>query len=102
MIRRPPRSTLFPYTTLFRSLTQLAERRAPRRTGRQVLANGGVAAVAALFSAWPIDRKSTRLNSSHLVISYAVFCLKKKNSREISQVGAQDFQHIGATTLLQV
>src|SRR5256885_8820518 len=71
MIRRPPRSTLFPYTTLFRS--GLARgvgrprrpcRRVPPRLAEQV---GG-----------PRDRKSTRLNSSHLVISYAVFCLKKK------------------------
>src|SRR5256885_7439981 len=69
MIRRPPRSTLFPYTTLFRS--DPAHR-------------GGVAVVAAGRRAAPgrhrdrQDRKSTRLNSSHLVISYAVFCLKKK------------------------
>src|SRR2546427_7969414 len=74
MIRRPPRSTLFPYTTLFRSvldhlgrtdeglrLLQQAEGRGPRE---------------------PADRKSTRLNSSHSQISYAVFCLKKKNKQE--------------------
>src|SRR3712207_7455548 len=81
MIRRPPRSTLFPYTTLFRSesLRRLAaerphpldlgghQRRAdPREGARDVLAAGQ-------------DRKSTRLNSSHANISYAVFCLKKKN-----------------------
>src|SRR5437588_6678704 len=68
MIRRPPRSTLFPYTTLFRS-------RLPA-TG----ARGQDAAPVG----WPRsrrDRKSTRLNSSHTVISYAVFCLKKKNGR---------------------
>src|SRR5256885_6005252 len=89
MIRRPPRSTLFPYTTLFRS--------------------DRADAVAAILNAWktadhwlvgryvimpdhihlfcaPVDRKSTRLNSSHLVISYAVFCLKKKkkNNRQHS------------------
>src|SRR5256885_11407755 len=70
MIRRPPRSTLFPYTTLFRSLELLRHIAAEFRS---------------LSSAEPIsllskgDRKSTRLNSSHLVISYAVFCLKKKN-----------------------
>src|SRR5256885_13130050 len=74
MIRRPPRSTLFPYTTLFRSLAGLQgfvgvdpardrSRLVPRHSAR-----GRSAA----------DRKSTRLNSSHLVISYAVFCLKKK------------------------
>src|SRR2546426_11778395 len=69
MIRRPPRSTLFPYTTLFRSRgpgwAQDRLCRVPAFTGR--------AAAAARQ-----DRKSTRLNSSHLVISYAVFCLKKK------------------------
>src|SRR5256885_8267916 len=70
MIRRPPRSTLFPYTTLFRSIHPSTGpcpgriRAADRlRAGRRVT-----------------DRKSTRLNSSHLVISYAVFCLKKKNA----------------------
>src|SRR2546426_7650470 len=71
MIRRPPRSTLFPYTTLFRSKRRVAHDEADsspflgeqrRRLERRLT-----------------DRKSTRLNSSHLVISYAVFCLKKKN-----------------------
>src|SRR5256885_3355429 len=85
MIRRPPRSTLFPYTTLFRSF-QL----------QRLLADlvGGVAAVADQLDPAALrhrvrlahvaegDRKSTRLNSSHLVISYAVFCLKKKKSTE--------------------
>src|SRR5256885_9780302 len=67
MIRRPPRSTLFPYTTLFRSKQSIAGSKAGRVTGA-VCGEGG-----------PLgDRKSTRLNSSHLVISYAVFCLKKK------------------------
>src|SRR2546426_7579120 len=78
MIRRPPRSTLFPYTTLFRSLAPLAIAgagfdgagvsacvKSGREAGKQILERLG-------------DRKSTRLNSSHLVISYAVFCLKKK------------------------
>src|SRR5256885_9877546 len=68
MIRRPPRSTLFPYTTLFRSsprrLAQWGGVRPERRRGGRRARRG--------------DRKSTRLNSSHLVISYAVFCLKKK------------------------
>src|SRR5438034_7993302 len=69
MIRRPPRSTLFPYTTLFRSgssLRLLQAWRVPRCT-RQSPARSSTS-----------DRKSTRLNSSHTVISYAVFCLKKK------------------------
>src|SRR5256885_11789400 len=68
MIRRPPRSTLFPYTTLFRSvlsdICRRTEPRCPGFRGSEIGCNP--------------DRKSTRLNSSHLVISYAVFCLKKK------------------------
>src|ERR1039457_5945026 len=64
MIRRPPRSTLFPYTTLFRSMTGTSETETPFHADR--------------LDAAGLDRKSTRLNSSHLVISYAVFCLKKK------------------------
>src|SRR5947208_9231256 len=67
MIRRPPRSTLFPYTTLFRSFH--------RDAGEQ---RGGFVAADGKHRAAP-DRKSTRLNSSHQIISYAVFCLKKKN-----------------------
>src|SRR5256885_7151864 len=69
MIRRPPRSTLFPYTTLFRS-HQFGEGK-----GLDQVVVG-----TALQAAHAVDRKSTRLNSSHLVISYAVFCLKKKNT----------------------
>src|SRR5437660_6529569 len=72
MIRRPPRSTLFPYTTLFRS--ELPHRRARPRQPRQGLA--GPSFLRAVRRAG--DRKSTRLNSSHVAISYAVFCLKKK------------------------
>src|SRR5437588_2272559 len=75
MIRRPPRSTLFPYTTLFRSLEnrrQLRHRMRPARFWAEM--NGR-------------DRKSTRLNSSHTVISYAVFCLKKKKSAAGGAVG---------------
>src|SRR5436190_9844631 len=73
MIRRPPRSTLFPYTTLFRSafLCAAYHRRAPFC----VLLHSGK------FGFHRSDRKSTRLNSSHTVTSYAVFCLKKKNKR---------------------
>src|SRR2546426_6346209 len=81
MIRRPPRSTLFPYTTLFRSLLRAGQRQevaaAVRRPGRRM------AAGRFGFQADQLqDRKSTRLNSSHLVISYAVFCLKKKKKNE--------------------
>src|SRR5256885_11801073 len=90
MIRRPPRSTLFPYTTLFRSVGGGAS--APRVTGSDGCASapwvlGSTTAPAgnrltAAAAASP-DRKSTRLNSSHLVISYAVFCLKKKKDRTV-------------------
>src|SRR6516162_6863713 len=68
MIRRPPRSTLFPYTTLFRSLLP----RSPKDSLRPHLTVCGLS---------KRDRKSTRLNSSHLVISYAVFCSKKKKKK---------------------
>src|SRR5256885_5300263 len=76
MIRRPPRSTLFPYTTLFRSDGRHPE----HREGDQDRSRVGSSALADRQPgcAAPRDRKSTRLNSSHLVISYAVFCLKKK------------------------
>src|SRR3712207_7082633 len=90
MIRRPPRSTLFPYTTLFRSLDlgrsglpaehlverlpQLAEAEVVDHRDQQVLLRVGRHQYAVL------DRKSTRLNSSHANISYAVFCLKKKKT----------------------
>src|SRR5438309_11919597 len=75
MIRRPPRSTLFPYTTLFRS------RDRQRHAGDRRL-GGGVSGLADLAFEGQIDRKSTRLNSSHSSISYAVFCLKKKKKKK--------------------
>src|SRR3712207_6874483 len=99
MIRRPPRSTLFPYTTLFRSGTEPAARRESGRAGMQPAAvqkarlpnahaqDGQVPLIArnqilvlllGLAIGCSEDRKSTRLNSSHANISYAVFCLKKK------------------------
>src|SRR5256885_13311872 len=80
MIRRPPRSTLFPYTTLFRSLER--RRGAERGTDPrgQALGLGRVRAPHGDDGEPAEDRKSTRLNSSHLVISYAVFCLKKKKT----------------------
>src|SRR2546426_6343257 len=81
MIRRPPRSTLFPYTTLFRSATHAAIVSSTIANGRTVSIDTSVAekapGVLAVNTHRSIDRKSTRLNSSHLVISYAVFCLKK-------------------------
>src|SRR2546430_13541941 len=87
MIRRPPRSTLFPYTTLFRSLggeplprerrvRHEPERERPGPGGGRVLGEAEARRVTRVFRA--ADRKSTRLNSSHSQISYAVFCLKKK------------------------
>src|SRR5438477_8828717 len=86
MLRRPPRSTLFPYTTLFRSGTMgggIAQVAAQQGMDvvlvdvREDLVEAGVGRVKGL------DRKSTRLNSSHMSISYAVFCLKKKNDEII-------------------
>src|SRR2546426_3144642 len=91
MIRRPPRSTLFPYTTLFRS-THLALEHylhgvtMGRLSAQLGLTQGGLWAalhqLANRLATVVEDRKSTRLNSSHLVISYAVFCLKKKNEHQ--------------------
>src|SRR2546428_13213800 len=85
MIRRPPRSTLFPYTTLFRSRAELA--RAARLLAEEVLKGTKKleeidedALRGKLYTADWADRKSTRLNSSHDQISYAVFCLKKKKN----------------------
>src|SRR2546426_6523842 len=100
MIRRPPRSTLFPYTTLFRSVEKVLQ------SGRHVLLDIEVDGAQQVRAAYPDaitvfilpseprvlierllkrkDRKSTRLNSSHLVISYAVFCLKKKTYKHFS------------------
>src|SRR5256885_3979518 len=92
MIRRPPRSTLFPYTTLFRSRhRRQADRRGDgpldaRRDRSQAPRRGGQGPAPAGEIAERIgrDRKSTRLNSSHLVISYAVFCLKKKTNTVVN------------------
>src|SRR5256885_13033604 len=93
MIRRPPRSTLFPYTTLFRSLHQLVEDE--HLVGVRAV-DGGLASgdplagndhgLNAAQEHAVGDRKSTRLNSSHLVISYAVFCLKKKNKLPLTRL----------------
>src|SRR5256885_4796647 len=96
MIRRPPRSTLFPYTTLFRSgqdswrdFNLSMKTLAPQATTDKVLfpklfAGEFGAEISALLTSK--DRKSTRLNSSHLVISYAVFCLKKKNKINVMSI----------------
>src|SRR3712207_8047450 len=91
MIRRPPRSTLFPYTTLFRSLEQVVHHDAGVGVALERDHQAGAGAVGRLVvevghalqlaGAHELDRKSTRLNSSHANISYAVFCLKKKKHR---------------------
>src|SRR3989454_7011756 len=99
MIRRPPRSTLFPYTTLFRSrlLTEYSNGAATLRTDpvrlEQILVNllsnavrHSPAGETVVVRVEQGDRKSTRLNSSHLVISYAVFCLKKKKTDVMYEV----------------
>src|SRR2546426_5976059 len=78
MIRRPPRSTLFPYTTLFRSSFEREVRKVRGVATDRNIRSAGYAPVRNASRASALDRKSTRLNSSHLVISYAVFCLKKK------------------------
>src|SRR5256885_5444834 len=94
MIRRPPRSTLFPYTTLFRSphleLGSLLAEKLDEPLGEDRLAVADEDAHRADRSR---DRKSTRLNSSHLVISYAVFCLKKKKCSGMSYVIYSIYHH---------
>src|SRR5438874_3678907 len=99
LIRRPPRSTLFPYTTLFRSHVEQRAARVTRVDRHVGLDEGHVAGIeraalgahdargGAVLEAERRDRKSTRLNSSHVEISYAVFCLKKKKN-EKARIGA--------------
>src|SRR5207244_7641617 len=88
MLRRPPRSTLFPYTTLFRSSAAAPPATAPSRS---LKASRCIPAPAE-------DRKSTRLNSSHQIISYAVFCLKKKKTHDITEAEKIERQNIEYTT----
>src|SRR2546422_7155827 len=100
MIRRPPRSTLFPYTTLFRSLAFVF---APAKNAEELLdlaSGGGEDAPAFLRRDHVVksesqiaDRKSTRLNSSHGYISYAVFCLKKKKRRASRERNDESHDH---------
>src|SRR5256885_2814091 len=111
MIRRPPRSTLFPYTTLFRSRPELSDSQkallekrlqvarnaTANRQGRPAIPRRAQQENIPLSCAqqrlWFLDRKSTRLNSSHLVISYAVFCLKKKKTDRRHAVRAPHQHH---------
>src|SRR2546427_6553315 len=100
MIRRPPRSTLFPYTTLFRSgeLEALAARCIGQVVAVLVVVEVDVARVQRHVGRGPVgefqDRKSTRLNSSHSQISYAVFCLKKKKRRKTSASSSYLSNHV--------
>src|SRR5256885_8738524 len=113
MIRRPPRSTLFPYTTLFRSLLREALRKSNKvgvakvviqtKQHLAILIPCGRARAVRVHGArgrpgpaLHTDRKSTRLNSSHLVISYAVFCLKKKNINLVASQRIVSFTAVGA------
>src|SRR5437764_3117184 len=92
MIRPPPRSTLFPYTTLFRSRRQ---KLADAQPVDEVQGGGQVGAVAGIVDIGfhrRLDRKSTRLNSSHRCISYAVFCLKKKKKKQIQTDRKQGYR----------
>src|SRR3712207_7398227 len=100
MIRRPPRSTLFPYTTLFRSPDRNADQPEQFEYDVEPRSLTGLFTPARWLrdlgtSAW-LDRKSTRLNSSHANISYAVFCLKKKTDL----LGLEDVVHRGQAAVL--
>src|SRR5256885_7643780 len=91
MIRRPPRSTLFPYTTLFRSVSG-AMKLGNNATSTSMKFGTGINNKGS-HRAHTSDRKSTRLNSSHLVISYAVFCLKKKQHQAPPYIPPQQRKH---------
>src|SRR5437879_6870910 len=93
MIRRPPRSTLFPYTTLFRSGTDRRRQEGALMNARPTAAAAGKIDVGGDLT----DRKSTRLNSSHRCISYAVFCLKKKK-KKITHVSQPNTSKLTTTT----
>src|SRR5690242_20904278 len=100
MIRRPPRSTLFPYTTLFRSpeehrakmLAMLNEQAAPHQYDVRI--KGDLSPFSRYEFKTRLDRKSTRLNSSHMSISYAVFCLKKKKKKKRNKAKTQHKKRI--------
>src|SRR5256886_8584761 len=92
MIRRPPRSTLFPYTTLFRSASGEAVWRAFPAKLRSQIRRPQRDGLDARFGVAELDRKSTRLNSSHSQISYAVFCLKKKKKYTANKTAVLQIQ----------
>src|SRR5690349_23770073 len=92
MERRPPRPTLFPYTTLFRSMAVV--------TGVSPLVETSNATIGTVIENKRIDRKSTRLNSSHVEISYAVFCLKKKIVYQWDFAGVHRFPFVGGSGLV--
>src|SRR2546422_4702493 len=92
MIRRPPRSTLFPYTTLFRSASLTLKGYVVPRIAIEPMP----AVFLSTFTAEPADRKSTRLNSSHGYISYAVFCLKKKKKNPTNTMCTTSTQPVHA------
>src|SRR3712207_7620981 len=100
MIRRPPRSTLFPYTTLFRSWEGVTTRPPRRRGTARGARQAGRAVLPWRAGDYTKDRKSTRLNSSHANISYAVFCLKKKTKSEDNTSELQSRQYILCRLLL--
>src|SRR2546422_1514142 len=93
MIRRPPRSTLFPYTTLFRSLARAGRFRPDDELVLCITGHGLKTLEAASAPLTASDRKSTRLNSSHGYISYAVFCLKKKKKKPLQKIRQPTSDH---------
>src|SRR5438132_8262854 len=93
MIRRPPTSTLFPYTTLFRSPRVAVGPVDPREVGGRDQEPPARERYAQILVVGGSDRKSTRLNSSHTVISYAVFCLKKKKDRFTKRLGVPSLDY---------
>src|SRR5258708_18810600 len=97
MIRRPPRSTLFPYTTLFRSVRRVVLSSSPASQGSARSLRKSRSDESRASRAPVADRKSTRLNSSHQIISYAVFCLKKKKKIKPHQTCQE--QHILITAV---
>src|SRR3989442_6172131 len=101
MIRRPPRSTLFPYTTLFRSPCEV---KLPKGGWRELLDSGAseLRGDRLRLRGRGADRKSTRLNSSHVRISYAVFCLKKKKQKLLLSIGISHKEQVTGDWVAEV